>query len=168
MKNSELLLNAYYEALYERLESNKNQLVAKVDQLLRQEISKQSFQGLNEEKYDAYRDACLAFIDERIEFYNPVGFQYTFDRIRSAELYDLELQLNWYGSRTEFETLLDAVRSRAMVQATDERLRELAEELIKQFGAFPDRSIIIAYETEPALDKLPDYIVSLAIEEMVR
>jgi len=168
VKNSELLLNAYYEALYERLESNKNQLVAKVDQLLRQEISKQSFQGLNEEKYDAYRDACLAFIDERIEFYNPVGFQYTFDRIRSAELYDLELQLNWYGSRTEFETLLDAVRSRAMVQATDERLRELAEELIKQFGAFPDRSIIIAYETEPALDKLPDYIVSLAIEEMVR
>lgn len=168
MKNSELLLNAYYEALYERLESNKNQLVAKVDQLLRQEISKQSFQGLNEEKYAAYRDACLAFIDERIEFYNPVGFQYTFDRIRSAELYDLELQLNWYGSRTEFETLLDAVRSRAMVQATDERLRELAEELIKQFGAFPDRSIIIAYETEPALDKLPDYIVSLAIEEMVR
>jgi len=168
MKNSELLLNAYYEALYERLESNKNQLVAKVDQLLRQEISKQSFQGLNEEKYAAYRDACLAFIDERIEFYNPVGFQYTFDRIRSAELYDLELQLNWYDSRTEFEALLDAVRSRVTVQATDERLREMAEELIKQFGAFPDRSIIIAYETEPALDKLPDYIVSLAIEEMVR
>jgi FKBP-type peptidyl-prolyl cis-trans isomerase (trigger factor) len=168
MKNSELLLNAYYEALYELLESNKNQLVAKVDQLLRQEISKQSFQGLNEDKYDAYRDACLAFIDERIESYNPVGFQYTFDSIRSAELYDLELQLNWYDSRTEFEALLDAVRSRAMVQATDERLRELAEELIKQFGAFPDRSIIITYETEPALDKLPDYIVSLAIEEMIR
>jgi len=168
MKNSELLLNAYYEALYERLESNKNQLVAKVDQLLRQEISKQSFQGLNEEKYAAYRDACLAFIDERIESCNPVGFQYTFDRIRSAELYDLELQLNWYDSRTEFEALLDAVRSRVTVQATDERLREMAEELIKQFGAFPDRSIIIAYETEPALDKLPDYIVSLAIEEMVR
>lgn len=167
MKNSELLLNAYYEALYERLESNKNQLVAKVDQLLRQEISKQSFQGLNEEKYAAYRDACLAFIDERIESCNPVGFQYTFDRIRSAELYDLELQLNWYDSRTEFETLLDAVRSRVTVQATDERLREMAEELIKQFGAFPDRSIIIAYEIEPALDKLPDYIVSLAIEEMV-
>jgi len=167
MKNSDLLLNAYYEALYERLESSKNQLVVKVDQLLRQEISKQSFQGLNEEKYAAYRDACLAFIDERIEFYNPVGFQYTFDRIRSAELYDLELQLNWYDSRTEFEALLDAVRSRVTVQATDERLREMAEELIKQFGAFPDRSIIIAYETEPALDKLPDYIVSLAIEEMV-
>jgi FKBP-type peptidyl-prolyl cis-trans isomerase (trigger factor) len=168
MKNSELLLNAYYEALYELLESNKSQLVAKVDQLLRQEISKQSFQGLNEDKYDAYRDACLAFIDERIESYNPVGFQYTFDSIRSAELYDLELQLNWYDSRTEFEALLDAIRSRAMVQATDERLREVAEELIKQFGAFPDRSIIIAYEADPSLDKLPDYIVSLSIEEIVR
>ncbi|MHC4213611.1 MAG: hypothetical protein ACYSWP_09595 [Planctomycetota bacterium] len=49
-----------------------------------------------------------------------------------------------------------------------ERLRQLAGELIDQFGAFPNKSIITGYQAQPALNKLPDYIASLAIDQIIR
>jgi DNA-binding Lrp family transcriptional regulator len=168
MNEANLLLKAYYEALYEQLEANKELLATRIERLLKEEIVKREFKNFDEEKYTAYRDACLAFVDERLETYNPVGIQYTFDRIRAQEAAELELQLNWYDSQAEFEALLEAVRAKAEAGMTEERMRELADELIKEVGAFPDSSIISAYEAEPALGKLPDYIVARAIEETTR
>jgi len=168
MNETNLLLKAYYEALYEHLEANKELLATKIEKLLKEEIVKRGFGDFDEEKYTAYRDACLAFVDERLETYNPIGIQYTFDRIRAKEAAELELQLNWYDSRAEFEALAEAVRSKAEVEMTEERMRNLTDELIREVGAFPDRSIISAYEAKPALGKLPDCIVARAIEETIR
>jgi actin-related protein len=187
MDQTKLLLNAYYEALYLRLEANKALLAGKIEHLLKQEIAKRSFAdpatarpsaktSFDDDKFAAYRDACLAFVDERIETYNPIGIQYTFDRLRAKEVLELELQLNWYDSRAEFQALVQAARdavlreakNQAEAEMTQERLKELADELIGEVGAFPDKSIISAYEAEPALNKLPDYIVGLAIEEILR
>jgi hypothetical protein len=168
MNETNVLLNTYYEALYEKLEANKEFLAMKIEKLLKKEIVKRGFENFGEEKYTAYRDACLAFIDERLETYNPIGIQYTFDRIRAVEAVELELQLNWYDNQAEFEALLEAVRAKAETGMTEERMRTLAGELIKDVGAFPDSSIISAYEAEPALSKLPDYIVARAIEETIR
>jgi len=168
MNEANLLLKAYYEVLYEQLEANKELLATRIEKLLKEEIVKREFGNFDEEKYTAYRDACLAFVDERLETYNPVGIQYTFDRIRAQEAVELELQLNWYDSQAEFEALVEAVRAKAEVEMTEERMRQLADELIRDVGAFPDRSIISAYEAEPALGKLPDYVVARAIEETIR
>jgi hypothetical protein len=168
MNEANLLLKAYYEALYEQLEANREFLATRIEKLLREEIVNRGFEDFDEEKYNAYRDACLAFVDERMETYNPVGIQYTFDRIRAQEAVELELQLNWYDSQVEFEALIEAVRAKAEAGTTEERMRELADELIKEVGAFPDGSIISAYEAEPALGKLPDYVVARVIEETVR
>ena len=168
MNETNLLLKAYYEALYEQLETKKGLLGTRIEKLLREEITKLGFGNFDEEKYAAYRDACLAFVDERIETYNPIGIQYTFDRIRAREAIELELQLNWYDSQAEFEALMEAVRGKTKAGMMDERMRQLADELIKQVGAFPDKSIISAYKADPALGKLPDYIVSRAIEEIIR
>jgi len=175
MDQIKLLLNAYYEALYHRLEANKALLALKIEDLLKQEITKRCFADFSagrltadDDKFAAYRDACLAFVDERIETYNPIGIQYTFDRIRAKEVLELELQLNWYDSRAEFAALRQAARDKAEPQMSEERMKELADELIAEVGAFPDKSIICAYEAEPALNKLPDYIVGRAIEEILR
>jgi hypothetical protein len=168
MNETSLLLKAYYEALYEHLEANKELLATGIEKLLKEEIVKHGFGNFDEEKYTAYRDACLAFVDERLETYNPIGIQYTFDRIRAQEAIELELQLNWYDSRVEFEALVEAAHAKAEAGMTEERMRGLAEELIKEVGAFPDRSIIPAYKAEPALGKLPDYVVARAIEETIR
>lgn len=168
MNDTNLLLKAYYEALYEQMEANRETLATRIEKLLKEEAAKQRFEDFDEEKYTAYRDACLAFVEERLETYNPIGIQYTFDRTRAKEAAELELQLNWYDSQAEFEALVEAVHAKAEVEMSEERMRELAGELIKEVGAFPDGSIISAYEAKPALGKLPDYIVARAIEEIIR
>jgi len=167
MSAASLLLKAYYEILYERLDANKQLLAGRIEELLGQEIAQHGFEKIDDDKYAAYRDACLAFVDERIEMYNPIGIQYTFDRSQSRQAQMLELQLNWYDSRAEFEALVQAARDKANTDMTDREIRQLAEELVAQAGAFPDRSIISGYEAEPALNKLPDYIVGRAIEEII-
>ena len=167
MNHTNLLLNAYYESLYDLLDSNKAPLIGKIEDMLRSELESLGAVNFDREKYEAYRDACLAFVDERMETYNPIGIQYTFDRIPSPLAAQLELQLNFYDSRAEFQALKEAARAKAEPDMTDERLHQLANELIIQVGAFPDKSIISAYEAAPALGKLPDYIVARAIEKII-
>ncbi len=168
MNQAGLLLNAYYEALYELLDSNKARLIEKIEDLLHSELENLGAVSFDREKYAAYRDACLAFVDERMETYNPIGIQYTFDRAASQLAYQLELQLNFYDSRAEFQALKEAARAKAEPDMADERLHQLANELICEVGAFPDKSIISAYQAAPALPKLPDYIVARAVEEIIR
>jgi hypothetical protein len=167
MNETNLLLRAYYEALYERLEASKDFLSIRIEELLTEEVAVRGFEDFDEDTYAAYRDACLAFVDERIEAYNPLGIQYLFDLTRAKDAFELELQLNWYNSKAEFEALVKAARSKAENGLTEENLRPLAEELIEQVRAFPDNSIISAYQAQPGLRKLPDYIVARAIEEII-
>jgi len=168
MNETDLLLKAYYEALYEQLMAERERLSRLIEQLLTQEIAKRGFENFDDQKYEAYIETCLAFIDERIEAYNPFGFQYTFDRVRARQVAELELQLNWYDSRAEFKILVEIAQAKAETAFADESLGQLSRELIKQVGAFPDSSIIATYEAEPTLLKLPDYVVARAIEETIR
>jgi hypothetical protein len=167
MNETKLLLQAYYETLYERLEAHKGLLAKRIEELLAEEVALRGFEDFGRGKYAAYRDACVAFVDERIETYNPIGIQYLFDRSRAKNAFELELQLDWYDSRAEFAALVEAARGKAQGDVTEDRLRPLAEELIGKAGAFPDKSIIAAYEAKPGLRKLPDYVVARAIEEII-
>jgi len=164
MNETKLLLNAYYEALYNRLETGREFIATKIEKFLRKELAQGKFGRIEPEKLAAYRDACLAFVDERLEAYNPVGIQYTYDKTSRQHASQLELQLDWYDSRTEFEALVEAAKAKAKADHPEKE----AEELIKQVGAFPDKSIISGYEAEPKLGKLPDYVVARAIEEFIR
>ncbi len=167
MDKTRLLLNAYYESLYELLEAQKEILAEHIKKLLCEQIPSQNFEGFDNDKYTAYLEACLAFVDERLETYNPFGIQYTFDRVRSRQAYELQLGLDWYDSRGEFGTLLRAVKDKAEPDMTEEKMRLLANELVKEVGAYPDKSIISSYETTPTPAKLPDYIVARAIEQAI-
>ena len=167
MSLAQLLLKAYYERLHERMQESRDRLIARVGQLLPAEVARQGFGNMDSSRMDAYREACVAFIDERLESYNPIGIQYTFDRVSSRTAAELEFELNWYNSRPEFADLVAAARSRAGSGVPDEDLQGLADDLIRQVGAYPDESILEAYAAEPALQKLPDYLVACAIEEII-
>jgi hypothetical protein len=167
MNRAMLLLNAYYEVLYNRLTVKKGSLSSIIDKLLRAGIQQLEITNLEEGKYVAYHDVCWAFVDERLEMYNPIGVHYTFDCLRTKEAIELELHFDWYDSGQEFEILMRTVRDRADVELFDERLHMLANELIREVGAFPNKSIISAYEAAPALNKLPDYVVAKAIETVI-
>ena len=162
-----LLLKAYYERLHERMAAGRDRLISRVDELLAAEIAKRDFKDMDSSKLAAYREASVAFIDERLETYNPIGIQYTFGPSSSRTAAELEFELNWYNSRPEFADLVAAARSLAGSETPDEILPALADDLIAQVGAFPDRSIIETYTADPALQKLPDYIVARAIEEII-
>jgi hypothetical protein len=167
MNETKLVLNAYYEALHDMLEAGKELLADKIEKLLTEEFADRDFGNIGREKFESYKDACVAFVDERIEMYNPIGIQYTFDGSRREQAFELELQLNFYDSRGEFEALVEAAQAKVEAEMSEQRLRESAEELIKEAGAFPDKSIILAYEDDPALSKLPDYVVARAVEEII-
>jgi hypothetical protein len=167
MNTTALLLNAYYEALHDLLVENKARLIETAGSLLCKELKNHSFGSFNRNKYDAYLDACIAFIAERIEMYNPIGIQYTVDRIPSGLAQELELQLNFYDSRSEFQKLKDAAAELTRQGFSDDQLPQLAARLIAEYGAFPDKSIISAYQAKPTLNKLPDYITALSIENTI-
>jgi len=82
--------------------------------------------------------------------------------------FKLELELNWYDSRQEFARLVEAARQLAQADMAEKNMQESVVELIKQCGAYPDKSIIAAYQAEPALRKLPDYVLAVVIEELLR
>jgi MoxR-like ATPase len=141
MSSAQLLLRAYYERLYERMVAARARLEARIDELLPAEVELRGLGPLNPEGLQAYREACLAFVTERLEAYNPIGIQYTFSRTTTKLAAELEFQLNWYDSRREFSELVAAARDLAGVDVDDEILKNLADRLIRQMGAFPDRSI---------------------------
>jgi hypothetical protein len=167
MNSVRLLLRAYYERLHERMEAAEDSLTARMGQLLSREIERQGFGPMSPDKLEAYHEACIAFAFERLEMYNPIGIQYTFSGQNRQSAAELEFQLNWYDSRPEFQTLVKAAQALADESTADEDLSELADRLIRQAGAFPDRSIVAAYTEKPSLQKLPDFVVSMAIEQVV-
>ena len=167
MNPVKVLLKAYYERLHERIAAGRAPLAARITALLRAEIDRQGFRPMDSDRLQAYREACHAFVDERLETYNPIGIQYTFDRRTSRQAAELEFQLNWYNSRAEFEELVAATQSLATEDTPDEMLGDQAVELIRQVGAFPDRSIIAGYAEQPTGQKLPDFIVACAIEQVI-
>jgi|GEM_PF-332731 len=166
MTLASLLLKVYYERLHERMEERRSELLRRIDDLLIEELEKEGL-DMDAEKVAAYREACEAFVEERLEMYNPIGVQYTFGSVPSHLATELELQLNWYDARIEFEELVVVARSLVADGARDDALGGLAEELIQRAGAFPDRSILVGYRAEPTLQKLPDYIVARGIEAIV-
>lgn len=168
MNTTSLLLKAYYEALYELLVAQREIMVARIEDVLAEEIQSAGYEDFDDDKIAAYCQASQAFIDERIEMYNPFGIQYTYDRGRAKEAFELELQLNWYDSREEFEALVKTARNKAELITAEGNIKPFVEEIIKQAGAFPDKSIISAYQAGPALNKLPDYVVARIIEETIK
>ena len=167
MSEVSLLLKAYYELAYELMEDNRKRLEDSVGRVLSEEVEKREYVGFDGDRFEAFREACIAFIDERIEAYNPVGIQYTFERVVREGAAELELQLDWYDSKGEFEELVQMARELLPEEVTDESLQSAAHELLKRCGVFPDRSIISSYEAKPGLNKLPDYVVGRVIEDII-
>jgi hypothetical protein len=162
-----LLLKVYWERLHELLSENRDLLSAKIEVLLKAEFDKPGFPGLDKHKHPAYLEAALAFVEERIETYNPVGLQYLFDSNNRREAAELSFGLDWFNGKKEFEQLVAAAEHKAKPAMSDEQLQQSADELIREMGAYPDKSIIAGFEADPTPQKLADYVVARAIENFI-
>ena len=164
MSETVVLLKAYFEALHSILEEKRDILAESIKGELSREIKNRGYEGVTQEKFAAYWEACLAFIEERIETYNPFGIQYLYDSNRHKEAFKLELQLDWYDSSAEYEALFETAQEKIENSAPEKDFRILVKELIGECGAFPNRSIISTYRANPTLNRLPDYVVARLIE----
>lgn len=160
------IINAYYETLYELLQAGRKPVEAIIDELLPPEISRLGQSALPAERRQAYREACLVFLEERLEMYNPVGVQYTFAATSREEAFELEAALDWYDSREEFAELCRQAET-LQRENPDQTEMEVARLLVLRQGAWPDRSIIRQYRRAPRLNHLPDYILAQAIEQFL-
>ena len=70
MTSASLVLKVYYERLYELMEARRPEMLSRVDELLSAEVARQRFGDMGADKLAAYREACVAFIDERLESWN--------------------------------------------------------------------------------------------------
>jgi hypothetical protein len=165
MEPERLIFNTYYESLYNILLDRRDSIIGTIKKILPAELSK--FGNFTSEDFDAYFEAALAFLEERIEMYNPLGLQYTFGRPVSDFARTLELQLSWFDSSQEFETLKKAVREIVQLGFDEQKLNDYADYLISKFGAFPDKSIVEAYNHQSAESRIPDFILALAIEQAI-
>ncbi|MBP8605357.1 MAG: hypothetical protein KBI46_05900 [Phycisphaerae bacterium] len=162
-----MLLKAYYELLYERLKPQQDACCRRMRIRLTEQVQTHFADQIGQEQYAAYLEAGMAFFDERLEAYNPIGMQYLFDRQQRRTALELQQQLDWYDSRREFHNLLTLVRQKAQSPMTDQHMQAAAAQIIQQAGAFPDQSILEGYRDCPALEKLPDYILAMAIEDLL-
>ena len=168
MDQTSLLLKCYYETLYELLEQKKDVLADSIRKVLTEQIELAGFGEFDYEKLNSYWQACLAFIEERIETYNPFGIQYTYSGQQRKEAFKLEMQLDWYDSRKEFKYLVEAAQRKVNLMNPEDDLQVKAKELVRELGAFPNKSIMAGYRAKPELKKLPDYVVALIIEENIK
>jgi len=167
-----LLLNAYFERLHDRLWARRTACQTAIDRLLDEELHRRAFSPLDPDRRAACREAAHAFLAERLETYDPVGLQYLFDQISAREAFRFEMQMNWYDARPEYQRLVETARGLLAdasaadphVPLDEPRLGRLADQLIAACGAFPNASIIAAYQADPALNHLPDYLVARALE----
>ena len=172
MNPTRIVLNAYFERLCDLLEEAKPRTHEWLEELLNDEINERNYHIPEPEKFIAYLEAAAAFYDERLESYNPIGIQWTMPTPTAEEAFQIESLLDWYDSRPEFDTLCRAARRKAQrldagSEDADQLLQKLSEELINECGAYPDKSIIQTYQTQPQLNRLPDYIVSSLIEQII-
>lgn len=163
MEQERLILNAYYESLHDILLERRGRVIDAIKKILPAELAK--FGPYTSEDFDAYFEAALAFLDERLEMYNPFGFQYTFGNLYSELALKLELQLSWFDSSKEFEILQSAVDDIIKLGFDEKNLNDYARSLISRLGAFPDKSIIDTYRLKPAVNHLPDFLLASAIEQ---
>ena len=165
MRPDKILLNAYFETLYNTLLEHKEAVYKEIDRLLTPEIDK--LEAVSSERINAYREACIAFVDERLEMYNPIGLQYTYDNQSRKFAKELELQLNWFDSTEEYNALLEKIKEIVKSGFDEQKVEQYAKQLIKESGAFPDKSIVEAFKEKPALQKIPDYVVACSIEKII-
>jgi len=164
-------MNAYIETLYERLSVAKDGCIQQMGPLLQSEIVAQQFDIHRPDKFDAYLEACVAFLDERLESYNPIGLQWIFPQTMVEEAFEMEAIVDWYDSRDEFDRLCHQIKTKLQAYSdeacSEEAVKQLADELIAEHGAYPNHSIIEAYRRRPQKNYLPDLVVATVIEAVL-
>jgi hypothetical protein len=164
----EKIWDLYFSELHKLLFSKKTKIEDLIKKEVRSEIAKR-WKDVNKEGIKAYIEAAISFIEERLYAYRLDHM----DRFLKAVSHDsslkdlasIDLSLSWYDWREEKKQIDAKIETGLNIKQTPE---DIVNDLIGEFGAFPDRSIIKRYLQKPKKNYLPDYVLAMAIQEVIR
>ena len=154
----------YFSKLYDLLVKERAQIKHLIGKEAEREISRR-WEGVDWEGIAAYTKAAISFIEERLYAYN-LGH---FDRFLKAVSFGVNLKdlasVDWYDSKEEKEEIDAKIQSGLNLMQAPE---DIVDDLLDEYGAFPDKSIIEQYHQKPEKNHLPDYALAIAIEQAIR
>jgi len=157
----------YFARLLDRLQRERARTETLILEQVQEEISSR-YPHLNE-KAEAYQHAAAGFLEERLfeyrEDYWEKFLQPLAENISAAEIMEVSEQLSWYEMQNEKREIDERIETLLNLRQSPE---DIAETLIEEFGAFPDKSIIKTYSAKPKPNYLPEYALAVAIQQVVR
>ena len=170
MNSLKMLINAYYERLYELIEPQRELCLVRIEQVVRNEAELHWSEELTGERLKAHVEAANAFLEERLEMYNPIGLQYAYGSSSQSEVFSLEAALDWYNSQQEYHSLCKRAMNllgETKGRFSDQDISLRANQMILDCGAYPNQSILGQYSRRPQPNHLPDFAVAKCIEELL-
>ena len=157
----------YFAQLLALLHQKRAKIEALILEQVQEEISSRH-PHLNE-KTEAYQDVAIGFLDERLYEYRDDYWEKFLQplakNITAAEIKEVGEQLGWYDMQKEKEEIDEQIETLLNLHQSP---KDIAEVLIEEFGAFPDKSIIKTYSAKPKPNYLPEYALAVAIQQVVR
>ncbi len=157
----------YFSKLHELLVSERNSIEQLIEKETKTEISRR-WKDIDEEDTRVYVDTAISFIDERLYAYGLDHVDRALKAITCggslADLASIERSLSWYDLQQEKEEIDGKIETGLNLMLSEE---DIVDDLLDEFGAFPDRSIIQQYQFKPKKNYLPDYALAIAIQQAI-
>ena len=163
----EKVWDIYFSKLYELLVGERTRIERLIREETENEISTR-WKDINWEGIEAYIRAGLSFIEERLYAYSLDSLD-RFLRVvtagvSSAALARIDELLTWYDWKQEKKQIDAKIETGLNIMQTQE---DIVDDLLDEFGAFPNKSIIQQYKQEPKKNYLPDYALAIAIQQVI-
>ena len=157
----------YFSKLHELLVRERGRVEHLIRQQTRKEIPRR-WDDVSEESIEAYIGVAISFIEERLYAYSLDSLD-RFLKIVSAgltleDLGSLDDSLTWYNWKQEKVEIDTRIETGLNIMQSPE---DIVDDLFDEFGAFPNRSIINQYPRTPKKNYLPDYVLAIAIQQVI-
>ena len=163
----EEIWDIYFSKLHELLVREEDKIKQLIIKAARNEIPKM-WKDVNEEGIEAYISVAVSFIEERLYAYSLDSLDRFLKVVTCgaslADLASIDDSLTWYDWQQEKKQIDSKIETGLNIMQTQE---DIVEDLLDEFGAFPNKSIIQHYQKEPKKNYLPDYVLAIAIQKIV-
>lgn len=158
----------YFSRLRELLLSERGRIEQLIEKKAEKEITRR-WQSVDDEGIAEYIKASISFIEERLYAYSLDHLDRFLKAVTAGvsleDLASTDLSLSWYDWREEKEEIDARIGAGLNIMLTPE---DIVDDLIDEFGAFPNKSIMQQYPRKPEKNYLPDYALAAAIQQVIQ
>ena len=156
----EEIWDIYFSKLSESLVREQGRIEALIREKATDEIPER-WKNVSREDMEVYIKTAISFIEERLYDYSLDHH----DRFLRAVIYGvIDDSLAWYDWRQEKDQIDARIETGLNIMQTPE---DIVDDLLDEFGAFPNKSIIESYQKEPKKNYFPDYVLATTVQKVI-